>query len=225
MRLPLFVRFWSVLAAAVALGLAANVIYAHEGRDLGEYRFTVGFSAEPAFEGIKNGVSLRVVHVHTQGAEEEIEPVEGLEETLQVEVTHVASGASRIMNLRTIFQDPGHYTADLIPTAPGVYQFRFFGAVEGIEVNETFVSRGGGGGFDDIQSAAELQFPEQLPEAREVEAAVRGAQSTAQDAQEVALSANHSSSNARTLAIVGIVLGAVGIVSGVGGVMVGMRRR
>ena len=77
---------------------------------------------EPAYEGQKNGVSLRVTK-----RDSITEPVEGLEDTLQVEVTHLPSDTSREMPLRTIFGDPGHYTADLIPTAPGHYRFRFFG--------------------------------------------------------------------------------------------------
>lgn len=184
---------------------------------MGEYQFVVGFMTEPALEGIKNGVSLEV----TQGEA----PVEGLEDALQVEVTHVPSDTSKTMNLRTVFGEPGHYTADLIPTAPGHYRFRFFGAIEGMEVDETFDSKSGGGGFDDVQPAAELQFPESLPETREIEAAVRGAQSTAQEAQDMALQAEDGASSARVLAIVGIALGAVGIVAGVGSTAVMLRRR
>ena len=57
--------------------------------------------------------------------------VEGLQDTLQVEVTHMPSSVSKVMNLRTVFNDPGHYAADLIPTSPGHYRFRFFGTIEG----------------------------------------------------------------------------------------------
>ena len=46
--------------------------------------------------------------------------VEGVHETLRVEVTHVATGKSVELSLRPLFGSPGEYTADLIPTAPGV---------------------------------------------------------------------------------------------------------
>ena len=57
-------------------------------------------------------------------------PVEGLEQTLQVEITHAPTGVSRVLDLRPVFGKPGDYTADLIPTAQGVYEIRVFGSIE-----------------------------------------------------------------------------------------------
>lgn len=150
--------------------------------------------------------------------------VEGLESTLQVEVTHQASGAARIFDLRAVREQPGDYAADLIPTAPGVYEFRVFGMIEGLEVDETFISRGGGGDFDDIVSPGELQFPETLPETRELESAVRGALNTAQEAQDAALAAGESSSPS-ALSIVAIIIGAAGILAGGSAMLLSNRRR
>lgn len=150
--------------------------------------------------------------------------VEGLESTLQVEVTHQASGAARIFDLRAVPEQPGDYAADLIPTAPGVYEFRVFGTIEGLAVDETFVSRGGGGDFDDIVSPGELQFPEPLPETRELESAVRGALNTAQEAQDAALAAGESSAPS-ALSIVAIIIGAAGILAGGGAMLLSSRRR
>ena len=152
-------------------------------------------------------------------------PVEGAEQTLQVEVTHIPTGDSKVMNLRPLFNAPGEYVADLIPTAPGAYQFRFVGTIEGEKVEEVFLSEGAGGDFDDVRSSVELQFPVQLPEIREIEGAVRGAQNTAVQAQDTALAAEDSASSVGILAIVGIVLGAVGTAAGVGGVALAMKRR
>ncbi len=151
-------------------------------------------------------------------------PVEGLHDTLQVEVTHVPSGASRIMPLRAVFGDPGHYQADLIPTSPGHYRFRFFGAIEGNPVDETFDSEAGGGDFDDVQSASVIHFPETVASAREVEGAVRGAQATAQEAQREAMNASDSVSGAFTIGIIGIIVGAIGTALGGGAIFVSMRR-
>ena len=141
---------------------------------------------------------------------EQTAPVEGLEGAIQVEVTHAASGANRTLDLIAVFGEPGHYVAHLIPTASGVYEFRVFGSIEGMAIDEIFVSKGAGGGFDDIRSSAGLHFPEELPELREIESGVRGALDTAQQAQDAALAAQQDSGNA--LSIVALIVGIVGVV-------------
>ncbi len=221
MRLKYVINAWPCLVSIVSLVLLAvipGMALAHDTRNIGQYRLTVGFIVEPAFEGQKNGVDLRVLRVQKEGDKEVTTPVEGLEKTLQVEITHVSTGVSKTFALRTIFRDPGHYTNDIVFTAPGVYQMRFFGTIEGAAVNETFVSRGGGGNFNDMQSSADMQFPERFPEMREVSAAVRGVEDTADQAQD-------SASSARTMALIGIVVGAVGVVSGLGAVVATTRKR
>lgn len=155
--------------------------------------------------------------------EMEMEPVEGLSGSLQVEVTHVGSGESRTMEMLSVFGEPGHYAAGVIPTAPGVYEFRVFGNLEGMTVDETFVSSGGGGGFDDIRASDGLQFPEQLPELREVESGVRGAIATAQQAQDTALAAQDAGPSG--LAVGALIVGIVGVVLGGGGLLLAMRGR
>ena len=156
-------------------------------------------------------------------------PVEGLEGSLQVEVTHVATGASRILDLQAAWGDPGHYVAGLIPTASGVYEFRVFGTIEGTPVDETFVSAGGGGDFDDIQSSTSIQFPEQLPEMREVVGAVQGARDIAQQAQDAALSAQAGGTTAEgggnALVIVALIIGIVGALLGVVGIYMAVQAR
>ena len=166
---------------------------------MGDYNINIGWINEPAYEGFINGVELRVTRVMEGGDDHhgdstamaddhhgDSAAVKGLENTLQVEVTYVPTGASRVVNLLADVYEPGRYTADLLPTTPGVYEFRVFGAIEGMQVDETFASYGGGGGFDDIRPLAELQFPEELPSARELESAVRGAISTAEEARDAA---------------------------------------
>lgn len=151
-------------------------------------------------------------------------PVDGLEGSIQVEVIHAASGAKKTLELTAVYGEPGHYVAPLIPTASGVYEFRVFGNIEGTAIDETFASEGGGGGFDDIQSSAGLQFPEELPELREIESGVRGALNTAQQAQDAALAAQQQGGG-NTLAIVALIVGVAGVVLGIGGVFVALRRR
>jgi hypothetical protein len=201
------------------LALTTSRAMAHERREMGPYQFVVGFLLEPVFEGVKNGVDLRVHHAETQ------QPVEGLEHTLQVELTYVPSGVGKVLHLRPIYREPGHYTADLIPTVPGQYRFRFFGSLAGTAVNETFVSRSGGGQFDDVESAADIQFPEPVPTMREVQSAVRGAQQTARQAQDTARVVQAGLPATRTFALVGVVLGALGLAVGIRAAMVASRKR
>jgi hypothetical protein len=210
---------WLVAVMLTVLGFTARPVLAHERRDVGPYQVVVGFLAEPAFEGLKNGVDLRVLDRETQ------QPVEGLERTLQVELTYVPSGAAKLLRLRSLYREPGRYTADLIPTAPGHYRFRFFGSMAETAVNETFDSRAGGGQFDDVESSADIQFPERLPAMREMQSAVRGTQQLAQQAQDAALVAQAGLTSTQTVAIVGAVLGALGLAAGVGAAVVASRMR
>ena len=155
--------------------------------------------------------------------------VEGLQNTLLVEVTHVPSDVSKTMNLRPAFDDPGHYVADLIPTSPGHYRFRFFGTIEGEQVDLTFDSMAGGGNFDDVQPATAIHFPEAVVSARELESAMRGLQTTVAGLQTESeapmVVEDDSDGAAATMAIVGIVLGAGGIAFGGVSLVVAMRIR
>lgn len=171
------------------------------------------------------GMSDTTMAPHSGHGEERAGPVKGLQDTLQVEVTHVPSETSRTMSLHTVSGDPGHYVADLIPTSPGHYRFRFFGTVEGNPLDRTFDSMAGGGGFDDVQAASVIHFPETVASAREVEGVVRGAQAAAQQAQAEAVSASSGASDASTLGIIGIVVGSIGIAFGGGALIISLRRR
>ena len=135
-----------------------------------------------------------------------------------------------MFDLVAVWDDPGHYSAGLIPTASGVYEFRFFGTVEETPFDETFVSQGGGGDFDDVQSSARLQFPVQLPELREIESGARGALTTAQDAQDAAIAAREAAESGRggggnALSVVALVVGVVGAALGAGGIFAVLRGR
>ena len=131
--------------------------------------------------------------------------VEGID-TLQVEVTHIASGVSQLMSLKDSFGIPGQYEAGVIPTSPGPYRFRFVGDIKGQAVNEIFES--GNNTFDEVKSAKEIQFPLQLSAPRETENAARGALETANEAREAA-------ANVASSASTGILLGAIALILGV----------
>ena len=220
---------WLVVAVVALMGLATGAVLAHEGRDVEGYNFVVGWEEEPAYEGLKNGVEIRVTKAASgshggHGDASEMVGVEGLGETLRVEVTHVATESSKVLSLYPTRGVPGRYTAVLIPTAPGVYEFRVRGTVEGTKIDESFFSRGGGGGFDDIRSAADLQFPETLPQVRELESAVRGALETAQRAQDTALALSQEDEDpVSALLIVAMSLGAAGACLGAAGLVAAVR--
>jgi hypothetical protein len=166
-----------------------------------------------------NGVGLRI----TTG--DPAQPVEGVEETLQVEITHVPTGVPQTSPLRTVFGEPGYYVVDILPTAPGHYRFRFFGTVNGLAVEETFDSRSGGGGFDDIGAIEEVQFPQKLAPLGQIEGAARGAQSAATTAQATAADADDKASSAQILGIIGIALGAIGLIAGGSGLWLASRKK
>ncbi len=169
----------------------------------------------PGSDGMAMGTGMAMEMDHGDASSVGIE---GLHNTLLVEVTHVPLDVSKTMNLRPAYNDPGHYVADLIPTSPGHYRFRLFGTIEGEQVDLTFDSMAGGGNFDDVQPATAIQFPEAVVSARELESAVRGMQATVavmqSEPEEPTAVEEDSDSAAAMMAIVGIALGAVGIAFG-----------
>lgn len=141
------------LTAIGATIFTLNSALAHERRNVAEqYEFLIGFMDEPAYTEWKNAVSLRITEISTQ------EPVSGLEDDLQLTVTYADSDASQTLSLRTLYGDPGHYAADIVPTAPGPYNFRVFGNIGGKPIDETFGSQMDGGGFK-VEPSAALAFP------------------------------------------------------------------
>jgi len=178
-------RVWLgvLLATTLMLAMAVEYAAAHERRHVKigdrEVEFIVGWAIEPTYAGVPNQVSLRGLalveeheHEHEEHEHEEHEhdehehagesrkvrkvPVLGLEKYLKVEVS--TGGKSIILNLRPVWGDPGHYVADIVPTVPGVYVFRFFGNVNGTEVNEVFDCSKGH--FNCVEPLSKIMFPE-----------------------------------------------------------------
>jgi hypothetical protein len=197
-------RFTAAVLALVALAVFSIPALAHERREVGSSSFVVGFFTEPAFESQANAASFRITSTDSG------EPITGLEETLQLELTHLATGESVETGLDTRFGDPGHYVFHFVPTAPGQYQFRVFGEINGEPVDATFIS--GPGTFSDIEPLADIQFPLKLAAAREVENAARGAQESADQA-------SLDADSARTRATVALVFGIIGMGVGVTGML------
>jgi hypothetical protein len=78
-----------------------------------------------------------------------------------------------------------------------------------LEVDETFES--GPGTFNAVEPADTLYFPEDIPASRELEGAVRGAQSSAEEALGLALGADAAIANVRTLVMVALGLAVVAL--------------
>lgn len=169
--------FSRLLLLLVVAMFAVGVASAHEGREVGDFTIEIGWRVEPAYTGLVNGPEITVTrHAEAEGNhEEEATPeaegehsnegaeahdesnngVIGLDSTLQIEVTF--GPASRILNLRPVVDEPGHYTATLMPMRPGDYTFRVFGTIEGLEVDETFSAADGQ--FSSVEPIEDIQFP------------------------------------------------------------------
>lgn len=167
-----FFRAFLLVMLVVGGFFSVSSASAHEHRDVGSYTFVVGFLNEPAFEGELNGMSVEITNAETK------QPVEGLEKTLKAQV--IFGAEQRDMTLTPVWNEPGHYKAHFYPTAAGDYTFRFYGDIEGAQVDESFTSKPGG--FNAVQAPAELQFPASVPAASELSTQLAAAQSSARTA-------------------------------------------
>ncbi len=209
-------------AAAVVAALALIALSgtpsasAHERRTVaGKYTFVVGFINEPALLEEPNGIDLRISTAQTN------DPVEGVEKTLKADV--IVGGQTKTMDLRARFGQKGAYTADLFPTKTGTWVFRFYGTIEGSQVEEKFES--GPGRFNDVQPKSDLQFPVKEPSIGELAAQVQKA--GGQPVEAAAATTNPSPDVQRALdkadsaRKTGITFGVIGIVVGLLGIAVG----
>jgi hypothetical protein len=174
----------AALLSALTATLAVGAVSAHESREVGEYTFVVGFLDEPVYQGQKSGLDLHV----TRGEE----PVEGLEATLEAEVTF--GDQTRALPISPRFGEPGAYRSVFFPTAAGPYTFRIFGEVDGVAIDESFTA--GPDTFGEVQDVAGGQFPVVFPPTGDI---VRDAEAGA---------------GAATTATVALVLGGAGLLAG-----------
>jgi hypothetical protein len=198
----------AILAAAFALalaGLSPRQADAHERRTVaGQFTFVVGFLQEPAITGVPNAVSLRVTDAQSN------QPVEGADKTLKADVT--AGGQTKTYELRTQFNQPGSYVAHLIPTRAGAWAFRFHGTVNGTPIDERFES--GPGRFNDVDAAANLEFPspaQAQPGASASSPSNEAAASAAAEAQRALDEAEDARTTGIAIGTAGIVVGLIGV--------------
>lgn len=151
---PVFIGFMLLLLAAVP-------VWAHEGREVGDYVLTFGWRVEPAYAGVYNGPEI-FIEDHESGT-----PFEGAEQTLQLEV--MFGDQTKVLALYPVRGEPGNYTADLIPTRPGDYAFRVTGTLGDVEVDEVFTSADGE--FSPVEPSSDILFPE-VPDSAALQAQI-----------------------------------------------------
>jgi hypothetical protein len=203
----------TLVVILISLLVSPRPAAAHEHREVGEYEFSVGFMNEPALVNEPNGLILEIskpTGEHAEGEEgdegEAGTPVEGLEETLEAEIAY--GGETKPLELRPVFNTPGAYTADVIPTAIGAYTFRIFGSLDGTEIDESFTS--GPETFAEVTGTDAIAFP------------AAGGDTAPSSA---ALDAEEAADSARTLAIVGIGVGFLGLAAGAAGLLAARNAR
>jgi hypothetical protein len=140
----------SVLTAALALSVMISFLsvtpqaFAHQrqlytigGQD---YLIVIGSLNEPIFVDDKSGVDLRVLRADPNNpmnsSAEGAAPVEGLEETVQVELA--AGNVTRVLQLEPAFGEPGAYEAPFYPTVATTITYRLFGTINNTPVDLTF---------------------------------------------------------------------------------------
>lgn len=141
----------STLIGALALAALVSLVsvstpqaFAHERQlyTIGDqdYLIVIGSLNEPIFIDDKSGVDLRVLRADPNNpmnsSAEGAAPVEGLEETVQVELA--AGNNTRVLQLEPAFGEPGAYEAPFYPTVATTISYRLFGTINNTPVDLTF---------------------------------------------------------------------------------------
>lgn len=148
--------------------------------------------------------------------------VTGLGTTLEVELTHLSTSTSKSMALTEMFDDPGHYVAEFVPTAPGDYRVRFFGSIEGNLIDETFDS--GPDTFDTVIASDAIQFPVVVESNREIRNAAQGALDAAQTLEDDLATTSSTASLGIIIGIVGTAFGIIAVALSIVAITISRRR-
>jgi hypothetical protein len=156
----------ALAACGVLMLLPPTPALAHESRVVGDIEMGVGWGNEPVYAGYQHPVEV-FFSEPAPSEEEEGRPISDVDVQVEVFFGAEPSGTSSgPLPMDETFGDPGHFEADMIPTRPGTYTFRFTGTVAGQEIDEVFTS--GPETFSDTNLAASVQFPEQDPTSGEL---------------------------------------------------------
>jgi hypothetical protein len=196
----------ALLSLALFLVLPAAPAHAHESREVGPFEVVVGWWEEPAFAGQPNGPEITITR--------DGEPVGEDDAELEVELSFGEQTAP--YELEPAFGEDGNFTADLVPTRAGTYEFHFTGTVQGEEIDEVFTS--GPETFSDIEDPAAIAFPVADPSTADL--SERLERETVRLASDVEANGG-SDTLARTLSIVALI-GALAAIAIAG---LGVRKR
>jgi hypothetical protein len=183
----------ALLAALAAL--ATTPASAHETREAGGFRLTIGWAEEPAYRGAENAVEVTLTTA--DGA-----PVTDLGGgALTVEASVGDDTATFALQPG---DRPGVLVAPLVPTRVGTYTFHVSGLVQGNVVDAT--STCSPQTFDCVVDPVAVQFPAREPSAAEAMERIERGLPRAEGARGIA-------SDARLLAFValGVAAGAVAV--------------
>lgn len=185
-RWPSFPVEWGmVTAVTLTLLLLAGNVYiarAHERVEVGPYALVIGWLMEPPLVGERNALTLEIT--------EEEQPVTGAEANLDVELLFGPESYRANLNPTTT---PGFYTVDIFPTVRGQYTLRLFGTLGETAVDVELEP-------EEVFLASRIQFPEPMPDARELDKEITGLEAEVQ--------------SVRTLAIAGVAVGTLGLLIG-----------
>lgn len=173
-------RRLAAMATAFALlaFVAAQPAYAHETRDAGGFRVTIGWVDEPAYRGSSNAVEVTLTTA--DGA-----PVTDLDGgALTVEASTAGKTATFALQPD---ERPGVFVAHLVPTRVGTYTFHVSGLVQGKVVDAT--STCSAQTFDCVSDPVAVHFPEREPSAAEAMERIERGLPRAERARGVATSA------------------------------------
>lgn len=198
---------FAVIATVLAILALPAAASAHEQRAVGAFTLNVGWTNEPAYANVMNGVHVGVSRggqpsTGIKPGEIKVDVTFGNEKvTLDVEPAFVIGR----------FGTPGDYRAPLIPTRAGTYVFRVFGSHDGIKVDATFTC--GEQTFNCIEDPKAIQFPAKDPSAAELsERLDREFPRVETKVASVGDAAGSKADSARMMGIIGIVLGAIALV-------------
>lgn len=229
-----------LLAMAAVVPSLTSQAFAHQRQlyNIGgdDFLMIIGSLNEPVFVDDRTGVDLRVLKADpndpmNSGAEGAT-PVEGLEQTLQVEIG--AGGVTKVMQLDPAFRDPGAYRAPFYPTVATTLTYRIFGTINDTPVNLTFtcsaageagaepnneevqvsegvIRKGIAGGYGCPEPRTEIGFPEPYLSNNEMAASLQQIQS---DVSSIRSTVGSGSADDNSIVWVGVGLGIAGIAIG-----------
>ncbi len=141
----------AVLLAAILLTINAATTLAHTRVEVGPYAIVVGWLVEPPIVGERNALVVEISEGET--------PIADAESDLRAELVY---GAQTFRTNLNPTDEPGVYTATVFPTVRGQYAVRLFGTLGDMEIDETIEP-------EEVFLADRIQFPEPLPDTRELE--------------------------------------------------------